>query len=93
MFEVDHPTTQRVKRERLHVYRGKLPTNIKYVAVDFERDAIEARLIESGYNPVIQSVVVWEGVIDYLTDSAVQSTLTVLARLLAPYSLLIHLHA
>jgi methyltransferase (TIGR00027 family) len=93
VFEVDHPTTQRVKRERLHVYRGKLPTNIKYVAVDFERDAIEARLIESGYNPAIQSVVVWEGVIDYLTESAVQSTLTVLARLLAPYSLLIHLHA
>lgn len=89
VFEVDHPTTQRVKRERLHACRGKLPTNIKYVSVDFERDAIEARLIESGYNPAIQSVVVWEGVIDYLTDSAVQSTLTVLARLLAPYSLLI----
>ena len=59
------------------------------MAVDFERDALEARLIESGYNPDIQSVVVWEGVIDYLTESAVQSTLSALARLLAPSSLLI----
>jgi len=89
VFEVDHPATQRVKTERLHACMGKLPTNIRYVAVDFERDALEAKLIESGYNPAVQAVVVWEGVIDYLTESAVQSTLAVLARLLAPSSLLI----
>jgi O-methyltransferase involved in polyketide biosynthesis len=68
---------------------GRLPANIRYVAVDFERDALEAKLIESGYHPDVQAVVVWEGVIDYLTESAVQSTLAVLARLLAPSSLLI----
>lgn len=89
VFEVDHPATQLVKRERFHACLGKLPMNIKYVAVDFERDALEVKLIESGYNPAIQSVVVWEGVIDYLTETAVQSTFTVLARLLAPSSLLI----
>jgi len=89
VFEVDHPATQRLKKERLHACMGKLPANIRYVAMDFERDALEAKLIESGYNPTVQAVVVWEGVIDYLTESAVQSTLAVLARLLAPSSLLI----
>jgi methyltransferase (TIGR00027 family) len=89
VFEVDHPATQRVKKERLHACMGKLPANIRYVAIDFERDALEAKLVESGYNPAVQAVVVWEGVIDYLTESAVQSTLAVLARLLAPPSLLI----
>jgi methyltransferase (TIGR00027 family) len=89
VFEVDHPATQRAKRERLHAYMGKLPTNIKYVAVDFERDALEARLLESGYNPAVQSVVVLEGVVDYLTEAAVQNTLSILARLLAPSSWLI----
>ncbi len=89
VFEVDHPATQRVKKERVHACMGKPPANIRYVSVDFERDALEAKLIESGYNPAIQSVVVWEGVIDYLTESAVQSTLTALARLLAPSGLLI----
>ena len=88
-FEVDHPATQRAKIERLHTYIVKLPAIIRYVAVDFERDALEAKLIESGYHPDVQAVVVWEGVIDYLTESAVQSTLAVLARLLAPSSLLI----
>ena len=89
VFEVDHPATQRVKKERLHACMGKLPTNIRYVAIDFERDALEAGLVESGYNPAVQAVVVWEGVISYLTEPAVQSTLAVLTRLLAPSSLLI----
>ncbi len=89
VFEVDHPATQLVKKERLHASIGKLPANIRYAAMDFEHDALEAKLIESGYHPDVQAVVVWEGVIDYLTESAVQSTLAVLARLLAPSSLLI----
>jgi len=89
VFEVDHPATQMIKQERLHAYMGKLPTSVKFVAVDFERDALDAKLTESGYNPAIQSVVVWEGVIDYLTESAVQSALAVLGNLLAPSSLLI----
>jgi len=89
VFEVDHPATQDMKKERLHACMGKLPANVRYVAMDFERDALEAKLIEAGYHPAVQAVVVWEGVIDYLTESAVQSTLAVLARLLAPSSLLI----
>jgi methyltransferase (TIGR00027 family) len=89
VFEVDHPATQHMKTVRIHACMGKLPANIRYVAMDFEGDALEAKLIESGYNPAVQAVVVWEGVIDYLTEAAVQSTLTVLARLLAPSSLLI----
>jgi len=89
VFEVDHPATQRVKRERLHTSTGELPTNIRYVSMDFERDALGAKLIELGYNSALQTVVVWEGVIDYLTESAVQSTLAILARLLTPSSLLI----
>jgi len=89
VFEVDHPATQDMKKERLHACMGKLPANVRYVAMDFERDALEAKLIEAGYHPEVQAVVVWEGVIDYLTESAVQSTLAVLARLLAPSSLLI----
>lgn len=89
VFEVDRPATQRMKRERLQACMDKMPTNVRYVAVDLERDALEAKLRESGYDKAIKSVVVWEGVIDYLTESAVQSTLTALARLLAPSSLLI----
>ena len=89
VFEVDHPATQREKEKRLQVYIGRLPANIRYIAVDFERDHLERKLIEAGFEPGIPSVVVWEGVISYLTESAVESTFTLLARLLAPSSSLI----
>jgi len=32
VFEVDHPATQCMKRERLHAFMGKLPTNVRYVS-------------------------------------------------------------
>ena len=89
VFEVDHPATQQVKKERLKTCMGRLPTNIRYVAVDFEKDNLEARLAESGYDPATPAIVVWEGVISYLTESAVQNTFAVLSRLLTPSSFLI----
>lgn len=89
VFEVDHPATQQVKKERLKTCMDRLPANIRYVAVDFEQNNLEAKLFESGYDPATPTIVVWEGVISYLTESAVQSTFAVLARLLAPSSLLI----
>jgi methyltransferase (TIGR00027 family) len=89
VFEVDHPATQQVKKERLKTCMDRLPANIRYVTVDFERDNLEAKLAESGYDPATPAIAVWEGVISYLTESAVQGTFAVLARLLAPSSFLI----
>jgi methyltransferase (TIGR00027 family) len=89
VFEVDHPATQTEKKRRLQACIGRLPSNIRYVAVDFEKDNLERKLIESGFEPGTPVVVVWEGVISYLTESAVQGTFTRLARLLAPSSSLI----
>ena len=89
VFEVDHCATQQEKKKRLQVCIGRLPANIRYVAVDFERDNLGRKLIEAGFEAEIPAVVVWEGVISYLTESAVQGTFALLAQLLAPSSSLI----
>jgi methyltransferase (TIGR00027 family) len=89
VFEVDHPATQQEKEKRLQVYIGCLPANVQYVPVNFERDDLEGKLLEAGFDPGIPAVAVWEGVISYLTESAVQGTFSILARLLAPSSTLI----
>jgi methyltransferase (TIGR00027 family) len=89
VFEVDHPATQLEKKKRLQAYIGRLPPNIRYVDVDFEKDNLESKLMEAGFEPGTNAVVVWEGVISYLTESAVQGTFALLARLLAPSSRLI----
>lgn len=86
VFEVDHPATQEEKRKRLQSCIERVPANIHYVAVDFERDDLETQLRKAGFAPQTPAVVVWEGVISYLTEPAVQSTFHMLSRLLAPSS-------
>lgn len=89
VFEVDHPATQSLKRERLAQVNGMPSTQVRFVAVDFEKDHLAQALNRAGFNPDVRSVVVWEGVISYLTEEAVENNLALLARMLAPRSSLI----
>jgi methyltransferase (TIGR00027 family) len=89
VFEVDHPVTQQAKRDRLQAILGQKPANLRFVPVDFEKDDLEAELIAHGFHPERTSVVVWEGVISYLTASAVNHNFELLARVLSPKSLVI----
>lgn len=89
VFEVDHPATQNAKRERLKPCLGRLPESVHFVAVDFERDDLARALPAAGFDREKPAVVVWEGVVSYLSDAAVNGNFGVLARLLAPGSRLI----
>jgi methyltransferase (TIGR00027 family) len=79
VFEVDHPTTQAVKRGRLERMLGSLPANVAYVAVDFVREDLGAALLEAGYNPAERTFFIWEGVTNYLNAIAVDATLRLIA--------------
>ncbi len=89
IFEVDHPATQRTKRARLKAMFARPPENVHFVEVDFETDNVESKLREAGFDENIPAVVVWEGVVSYLSESAVNANLTLLRRLLVPRSRLI----
>jgi methyltransferase (TIGR00027 family) len=73
VFEVDHPATQQAKRGVLRP--GEWPDNVRFVAVDFERDVLEARLHEAGWDARVPTFWSWLGVAMYLTDDAVMNTL------------------
>jgi methyltransferase (TIGR00027 family) len=89
IFEVDHPATQRAKRERLDPGLQHPAENVHFVEVDFEKDNLEFKLRETGFDEKAPAVVLWEGVVSYLSEPAVDANLLVLARLLAPDSRLI----
>jgi len=92
VFEVDHPATQAYKRERAPRL-GVPMAEVRYVAIDFVRDELEAKLRASGYEVDVPTVWVWEGVIMYLDDDALRKTLGAIHRLSAPGSrLLAHYH-
>jgi methyltransferase (TIGR00027 family) len=76
VFEVDHPDTQARKRHLL----GAVPAHVRFVPVDFDRDRVEAVLEAAGYDHGRPTLVIWEGVTNYLTESAVDDTLRWCAR-------------
>ncbi|MET0341357.1 MAG: SAM-dependent methyltransferase [Polyangiales bacterium] len=88
VFEVDHPATQAHKRRAASALAVRA-RSLRYVACDFEGDALERALAASGFDPDAPTVWIWEGVPMYLPEVAVRATLAALARLSAEGSLLI----
>ncbi len=86
-FEVDHPATQAAKREVVSALPGYPVDAARYVACDFEREDPIERLVANGLSPRDPALVIWEGVVMYLTDPAIRATATRLATGLDPRSL------
>jgi methyltransferase (TIGR00027 family) len=86
-FEVDHPATQTAKRERLSGVAGYPIDAATYVTCNFEREDPIERLAANGFALTEPALVLWEGVVPYLTEAAVRATAMRLASGLDPRSL------
>lgn len=80
VFEVDHPASQTSKTEKVKRILGQLPAHVTYVPIDFNSQILEKRLPESGYDESRKTLFIWQGVTQYLTPEAVDSTLAFIAR-------------
>ncbi len=81
VFEVDHPATQAWKRQLLEEARILPPSSLTFVPVDFEREVLADRLAASGFDRTQPAFFTWLGVVPYLNQTAVWSTLTFIAGL------------
>ena len=88
VFEVDHPATQALKRERAQTLTS-MAAALTYVPVDFERDTLDAALQAAGHRPGEPTVWIWEGVVMYLTLEATRATLRIIGARSAKGSTLI----
>src|SRR5262249_19247804 len=79
VIEVDHPSTQRVKRERTRGLVARAQRHA-YVPVDFERDDLAGALGTAGLSRDAPTFSIWEGVTPYLTRRAQEATLAAIAR-------------
>lgn len=79
VFEVDHPDSQRDKRERSTglVQHAK---EVRFVAVDFEHDRLDEALAAAGHDASRKTMWIWEGVVMYLTPADVEATLAIVNR-------------
>jgi len=84
VFEVDHPATQRYKLRRVE---DRIPPgDVRYVAVDFEKERFSDAVKRAGFRSDAPSAWIWEGVTMYLPVAAIHDSLEQLTSLAAPGS-------
>ena len=81
VFEVDHPATQAWKRQRLAEAAIPLPASLMFAPIDFERETLAEGLAAAGFDQARPTFFTWLGVVPYLTEEAVWSTLGFIAGL------------
>jgi methyltransferase (TIGR00027 family) len=84
-FEADHPATQRDKLARLKRL-GIDAAGVRFVAADFTRDPVAARLREAGLDPDEPSLFLLEGVAVYLEPAVLENVLDQFRQVAAPGS-------
>ena len=76
VFEVDRAPTQAAKRAGV----SSSTREVHYVTVDFQKDDVLARLAATGWSEREKTVLVWEGVSNYLDEAAVRGVLGLVQR-------------
>ena len=84
IFEVDQPEVQEIKRSKLPDEIANAE-NVTYVSIDFNYQSLKEQLLNAGFDQSKSTIFTLEGVSQYITREALNSTLRELA-LLTPNS-------
>lgn len=72
VYEVDHPSTQSFKLERLQQAGHEIPPHLKFVAMDFTKEHSLEKLVAAGFDLSKKTVFSLLGVTYYLTKDVFQ---------------------
>ena len=75
VFELDAPTTQLMKREQDRKRGILAPANLTFAPINFEKESIAEKLKEAGFKSGSKTLVLLEGVLQYLNPVAANATL------------------
>ncbi len=79
VFEVDHPSTQEAKRQRLAAAGITIPPNLDFIAADLSVRSLDHALADSAFDATSPALFAWLGVVPYLERSAIELTLRCVA--------------
>lgn len=89
VFELDHPASQRFKRERLDAAGLEPPPDLHFVPVDLTDEPVSSALADAPFATDRRAFFSWLGVTPYLPPAAIFSTLESIAEAGAPGSELV----
>ncbi|MBI9074100.1 MAG: SAM-dependent methyltransferase [Desulfatibacillum sp.] len=78
VIELDIPSSQAWKTQKVIEYWGELPGHVAYAPIDFNKTTLEQALLEDssvGYDPSARTLFFWEGVCYYLDQESVHKVL------------------
>ena len=75
VFEVDHPETQQLKKQKIEIAGLSKPANLHYVPMDFTKDNLADKLQKAGFQFQNRTFFSWLGVTYYLSKEQNQTIL------------------
>lgn len=81
VFEVDHPQTISKKRKGLKKLYKKIPDHVRLVEIDFDKKKLEEVLLDNNFAFNKKTLVIWEGVTQYIEQKSVDKILDFFADL------------
>ncbi len=81
IYEVDHPATQRRKRERIAATGLPTPANLLFAPVDFKSTSLTEGLRECCFDFGAPTFCSWLGVTHYLSEETIHATFEFVSRL------------
>jgi methyltransferase (TIGR00027 family) len=81
VFEVDHPATQRWKRDLLASAEISIPPSLTYAPVDFETQSLATELSKAGLDRQRPAFFAWLGVTPYLSLAAFRTVIQFVGEL------------
>ena len=86
IFELDIHSTQQKKIESLKKANISIPKTLSFVPINFKTDKLDDVLSKAGYDKNEQTLFIWEGVMYYLSNEAVDNTLDFVKKNSSKYS-------
>jgi methyltransferase (TIGR00027 family) len=80
VIEIDHPDTARIKKDILHKTLHQLPSNTRYLQIDFNTQSLAGLLDAEKIDFALPTTIIWEGVTNYLSAVAMDSSFALLGR-------------
>lgn len=76
VFEIDHPSTQQVKIEKIKEIFGSVPGHVEYIPMDFEKQVLDESFLKSGYDSSKKTLFLMEGLTLYIMPKTVDGILS-----------------